>query len=131
MLSKKLSLRFIWFFLMCLYFFSGSIASAHTVEEDGAVHGILHIDPGESPIVGKDTWLHIDFSGSKEKLDLTKCDCTFSVMKGSTTLLNASTTDSALFTVAKEGISFTYIFKDKGTFSVAIQGITEVKDLFF
>jgi hypothetical protein len=82
----------------------------------------MHIDPGDSPIVGEEAGIHFDFSLSKEKIDLKKCDCSFILSSNNKMILSASTTDSELFDVATNGLGFVYRFPAKGTYDISISG---------
>jgi hypothetical protein len=108
--------------LALLIFLPIHLASAHDVSEDGNISAVMHIDPGDSPIVGQEAGIHFDFSLSKEKIDLKKCDCSFTLSSNNKIVLSASTTDNTLFDVAANGLGFIYRFPAKGTYDITIAG---------
>jgi hypothetical protein len=108
--------------LTLLIFLPMNTVSAHDVSQDGNISAVMHIDPGDSPIVGEEAGIHFDFSLSKEKIDLKKCDCSFNLSSNNRIILSASTTDNTLFDVATNGLGFVYRFPAKATYDITITG---------
>lgn len=100
-----------------------SPALAHIAVQDGNVFAVLHIDPGDSPIVGEPAKLHFDFSDSKEQFDVSKCDCAVTISSKGTVLFDKKTTEPE-FDNDKESITLTYTFPEKAVYTIVAYGKT-------
>lgn len=59
--------------------FYPSVSLAHTLKQDGAIHGAIHIDPDDDPIVGQQSTIIIELKDTDGKLSGNNCSCTFQI----------------------------------------------------
>jgi len=50
-------------------------ASAHFVKSDGGIGAVLHVDPGDDPVAGKEANIILEFKDISNKFNLNNCSC--------------------------------------------------------
>ena len=94
-------------------------ASAHVVKSDGTINVFLHVDPDDSPIVGKPSRLIFEISDSEKKFSASHCDCMVYVKNGSVMVSSGKLTNN----------SFSVLFPETGVYTITLDG--NPKDSFF
>ncbi|HSX02914.1 MAG TPA: hypothetical protein VLI05_06420 [Candidatus Saccharimonadia bacterium] len=64
------------------------VASAHTLEADGAIKALLHINPDDEPTAGQKTGLWFSLTDSEHKFTAAACDCRLVIKDGDRTLMD-------------------------------------------
>ena len=119
---KKLSFKTAFIAMcLCLSLFVASTVSAHIVEQDGSIEAVLHIDPGDSPIVNAPAVLHFDFTASQNNIDLHNCNCTLSISNNGSSLLEKNFADESIV-ISTSTASVVYTFPAKAVYTVIIKG---------
>ena len=68
--------------LLFIFLPTGQPAQAHFLKTDGSIGAVLHIEPDDSPIAGKDTPFYIDILDRSGKFQFSHCVCTVLVKEG-------------------------------------------------
>jgi hypothetical protein len=84
MRKKYLSVALVAVFLAVLI--PTGIASAHVLQTDGDIGGVLHINPDDAPVSGQDTNYVISFQDTSNRFTLDNCLCGISIKEGSETV---------------------------------------------
>lgn len=96
------------------------VASAHELNEDNGIAGVLHIPPDDNPRAGQPTELDITFGDQNKLFSLQDCTCEV-VVKQAATLLQ-----TALAQPVVEGASLasavTVTFPTPGSYDVVVSG---------
>jgi hypothetical protein len=99
------------------FFGVSSPASAHILKEDGAAAAVMHIEPDDNPVTGKNTTLVFDFSGSSLGFDLNDFETDVQVFRGDSLLV-----DKPLVTRKSQSGSVAVNFPDAGAYQLRITG---------
>ncbi len=108
-------------------------ASAHILETDGTIGGVLHIDPNDAPVADSPAHFFFQFKNSAGDFNLAQCDCTISIQYPenpatlfSLHLLNGTTTNllgsSISPLIAPDTLSFFYTFPQRAVYIVTVNG---------
>lgn len=73
----KISLLLFIVLAGCLY--KVSPVSAHFLETDKLIGAVLHIDPNDAPVAGKQASFFLEFKDQQNKFDPKNCDCIFQI----------------------------------------------------
>lgn len=107
--------------LLTLFLFAfASEVSAHILKSDGPIGAVLHIDPDDNPIIGKQATFFLEFSDKDGKFSLADCNCKFHILKNNEELF------STFLVPFEEGSNtasgFSYTFKEKGVYQIQVEG---------
>jgi hypothetical protein len=69
-------------------------ASAHTLDLDGDIAVILHVNPNDMPNSGSPTSFILFFNDSTNRFALSKCDCRATILEGTQTIETEQLIDS-------------------------------------
>jgi hypothetical protein len=101
---------------------------AHTLETEGTIGAILHVDPEDDPIIGQPSNFYFEFKDRNNKFGIDKCRCSFFISKDGRELHS-----QALVvypdTPTTSGYS-TYQFPEKGVYKVRVTGKAITPGLF-
>ncbi len=75
---------------LLFFFITSAKAFAHTLESEGSIGAVLHIDPQDEPIAGEPSNLYFDLTDQKGKFKFSNCICTLLVKDGSRIILTVS-----------------------------------------
>ncbi len=62
------------------------LAYAHVLQTDGSIGAVMHTDPDDDPIAGKQTGIFFAFKDKKGKFIPKNCDCKFSIIENDKTI---------------------------------------------
>src|SRR5689334_22170899 len=54
-------------------------ASAHSLETDGNIGGVIHIDPDDSPVAGEAAVLFFELKDKTRQFEFQHCDCRITI----------------------------------------------------
>lgn len=94
----------------------GDTASAHVVENGKQVSAIMHIQPDDDPIAGKDTRLQFTFASSANAFAVRNCDCSIILVQGEQEVAHVSLIGTNTVGVAQ--VTFPQI----GAYEVVLHG---------
>jgi hypothetical protein len=117
---KKIFIPLILILIPCL--FSLNQAIAHSLKNTGTISALMHINPNEDPVAGKESEILFLINDKDKKFQPENCDCQASVMFGTTTLLNqqVSTAKTSYRGIFAPAIPFT--FPQKGIYNIKLTG---------
>ncbi len=75
--------------------FATNSASAHTLDLDGNISVVLHVNPNDMPSSGSPTSFILYFNDSANQFSLPKCNCRVTVLQGLHTIASEQLTDSS------------------------------------
>ena len=115
--------------ILCLLFVVVSIvpllAHAHTLESDGDIGAILHIEPDDDPIIRQPSTLHFDISDRTNKFNAQRCECVLKVTKGLEEVASIS-----LQAPLRTKLQTAYTFPEAGVYSLRLTGSSKDENLF-
>jgi hypothetical protein len=94
---------------------------AHVLKIDGSIGAILHINPEDEPVAGKQSDFFFEFKDKTGKFTPEKCDCSFIVLQNGKTLV----TESLFQTNAKPDLQnaiVSFTFPEKDIYIVRVTG---------
>jgi hypothetical protein len=111
---------FIFYGVVALMLALALPVSAHIVAEENNIEASIHIDPGDSPIVGLPATIHFNILKGEENFDIATCEC----------MVTISAHDKVLFGEDLHKLDFTYIFPEKNMYTLMMHGKTKDKQSF-
>lgn len=94
---------------------------AHSLQTDGSIGAVLHVDPNDSPVVGEESSFYFEFKDTSKKFDPRNCSCRAFILKADeeifSTELFANNSAPSL-----TSSSFTYTFSEKSVYTVKVAG---------
>ncbi len=95
------------------------IVSAHVLEVDGNIGGVLHIAPDDDPVAGQNTSIVVELKDKSSQFSSVHCDCTYSLVRSGKTILSES-----LFTQANTDstVHLAFTFPEKDIYTLEIVG---------
>lgn len=99
------------------------IVQAHETESDAGISALLHIDPNDQPVVGKEAKLFFTFTDASGKFEIQRCDCVITLFQNDTQV------DQRIVDVANTAFAsvgsyplYTRTFADAGVYKVELVG---------
>ena len=92
-------------------------AEAHILKQDGQAAAVMHIEPDDNPVAGKNTTLVFDFSGSSLGFDLNDYETDVDVFKGDGLIV-----DKPLVVRRGGSGSVAVTFPDAGAYQLRVSG---------
>lgn len=86
--------------------------SAHTLESDGGIGGVLHIQPDDNPIAGVQTSMNIAIKDGAGKFKAQDCNCNYEFKLG----------DTVAATKVANGTATSYLFPEPGVYNITLRG---------
>lgn len=111
------------FSLLTLLFLTISFspkAYAHILQSDGSIGALLHIDPDDSPIAGKQSVFFFEFKDKQGKFSSQNCDCVFMVVENGNTIYSQPLFQN--LTTSSSNVSIFYTFPQKDVYQVKVVG---------
>ena len=104
-------------------------ASAHVLKYDGSIGAVLHVNPDDDPIVGKETNFFFEFKDKNSKFNPADCDCVVTIYAEGkeiySTDLFASNAKPDL-----SNASFSFVFPAKNIYKIVVIGEPKNSDSF-
>ena len=127
-MHKKIALPIFLLFTLC--FVSINQTLAHEMKTSGATSALIHINPDDRAITGKESEVLFLISDKDKKFQLENCDCQATVIFGTTTLLNqplatAKTSYRGIFAPA-----IPFIFPHSGIYTIKLSAIPKTEQDF-
>lgn len=113
------------FFVLGSVFFVCASARAHSIETDGAISTMIHANPDDNPIIGQPASLTFYITDRQKKFKAAECDCRLTIKLGEDIVLSTTTFDTI-----KNSPVFSYVFPQKGIFTIEFSANPLVKDGF-
>lgn len=101
--------------------------SAHVLETENSIGGVLHIEPEDNPIAGEPSAIILDIKDTQNKFSSTNCNCTLTILENNqviTTQPFSSTPDS------QTAITTSFTFPQTDIYKIKISGIPFQPDSF-
>lgn len=110
-----------FFLFTILIFLLPSVVQAHQVKSDNNVSVILHIEPGDSPIVGQEAKIFFEVKTPENNFAIEDCSCHVSIRLAQATIADQEATEQA-----DEGsehvFSLPAVFPERGIYRIEITG---------
>ncbi len=94
------------------YFFTPTVAFAHTLQTSGPIGAIIHLDPEDDPVIGQTASIYFDIKDTTNKFSIENCSCFVTIRQGESQKLNAPLQHS--------GNQFT--FTERGLYTITLSG---------
>ena len=91
-------------------------AHAHVLKTDGTIGAELHIPPSHHPIAGETTKYTLRFN-SDDAFDLQTCDCTVTILRGSTAIATKPLNRSSRTFSENQ-----FVFEKSGAYTLRVHG---------
>ena len=92
-------------------------AMAHLLQTDGDVGVLMHVDPGDEPVVGETSTFMFEITDRREKFSLERCDCRLRVMLNDKEVFN-----EPLKGEQSASAAVPFVFPDAGIYHAQITG---------
>jgi hypothetical protein len=96
--------KFVFFILGLIFFVFTKHVYAHILQTDGTIGAVMHIDPNDDPIAGKQASFFFEFKDTTNKFDPKNCDCKMTIVEHNHTIyaqpLFANTSSSTIFSAS-------------------------------
>ncbi len=116
-----------FFVLFIIFLFLPPYVRAHTLETDGTIGAVLHVEPQDEPVVGQKATVFLDVKDTANKLLLSTCDCRVKI-----TYKNSVIFSLALFPKDPKttSLTFPFIFPEDGRYVVQLAGKPKLDGTF-
>jgi hypothetical protein len=116
---SMLKFQIVAFFLVLL--FQPQLVYAHTLKTDGSIGAIMHVDPDDDPVAGRQSNFYFEFKDKNNAFKPTDCDCTFAILQNGKVLFSQplfkNNADPNL-----SNASASYYFPEQGVYMVRVTG---------
>ena len=109
-----LAMRMAFWFLVALH---PPAALAHLLQTDGDVGVLMHVDPGDEPVVGEPSTFLIEITDRREAFTLDACDCRLRVLQNDREVLSETLKGDKSASVAVP-----FVFADAGIYRAEVTG---------
>ncbi len=92
-------------------------AMAHLLQTDGDVGVLMHVDPGDEPVVGEPSMFMFEITDRRETFSLDRCDCRLRVLLNDKEVLSEPLKGDQSASVAVP-----FVFADAGIYRAEIAG---------
>lgn len=116
--------------VVCFLFVFGLPVSAHQTKSDGTISAILHVNPDDDPIIGEPSRIGIEIKDKTKQFKFEECDCRVYVKTAAGMLFGKSISDKEIVFMGRDTVSFEYIFKSKGIYTIELVGNPTAKASF-
>lgn len=124
MINVQISFKKILWFLVFLFIANCLLliqeVSAHVLDSSNTVGAVLHIDPGDHPIVSEQANIFLEFKDKNGKFKLNECDCEVAFIKEGKQI-------NAQKILAIDGNSPTghaaFVFNESGGWTLKVSGV--------
>ena len=90
---------------------------AHLLQTDGDIGVLMHVDPGDEPVVGETSTFMFEITDRREKFSLERCDCRLRVMLNDKEVFN-----EPLKGEQSASAAVPFVFPDAGIYHAQITG---------
>ena len=90
---------------------------AHILQTDGDVGVLMHVDPGDEPVVGEPSMFMFEITDRREKFSLDRCDCRLRVLLNDKEVLSEPLKGDQSASVAVP-----FVFAEAGIYRAEIAG---------
>jgi hypothetical protein len=108
------------FLLTLAILFSASTALAHTLESDGSIGAIMHVDPGDSPVEDAMATFDFEVKDTTGRFDAKRCECMLQISLGGSQIMS-----ERLYAENERLLSLSYVFPSPGVYEVRVAGKPE------
>jgi len=109
--------------VLCFGFFLAvEKADAHFILVDDQIGAILHIDPNDSPVANSPSTFNFSFKDPSNRLDLRKCDCTFSIISNGSPIYTAKLSADPNIQFSATEASFQFTLPETGIYTLIMEG---------
>ncbi len=98
---------------------------AHVLKTSGNIGAVLHIDPADEPVAGKQSTFFLELKDKKNQFNSSNCECKAIIKQKGKEIFATS-----LFTSSLDNPSFSYTFPQKGEYELSITG-KSIRELSF
>lgn len=110
----RFALRMALWFLVAI---NSPAALAHILQTDGDVGVLMHVDPGDEPVVGEPSTFMFEITDRREKFSLGRCDCRLRVLLNDKEVLSEPLKGDQSASAAVP-----FVFADAGIYRAEIAG---------
>lgn len=96
---------------------AASTASAHTLEIDGTIGAIMHVDPGDQPSAQSLATFDFEMKDTAGRFAAETCDCTMALSLGGEQFYS-----ERLYPKNERILSLSYVFPTPGVYTVKLTG---------
>lgn len=106
---------------LALVFVNPATVSAHSLQTDGNIGGIIHVDPEDDPIIGVPSAIYLEIKDREGMADFAACDCKIVISRGGEAIFSARPSitpqepGTATFTT-------TYTFTARDIYVISLEG---------
>lgn len=104
-------------------------AYAHQLKTDHAIGAVMHINPDDDPIAGKESSFFFEFKDTQNKFTPAECFCTFSVLHDGNTIVTHELFPSGS-SLQSSNAGTVYTFPEKGVYVVRVAGTPRTSGAF-
>jgi hypothetical protein len=106
--------------VVCMFNMNISV-SAHFLQAESGIGGLIHIDPNDDPIIGQVSNIFIDLKDSQNRLTEANCNCTIKILENEQEISSRGvqvikSEDGQLYVTSQ------FTFPKKGSYIVRMEG---------
>ena len=105
------------FLLAAILLFVPLLVSAHTLQTDGNIGAVLHIDPNDDPVAMQPAHLYFSIQDTTKKFSPQNCNCSLTIA-----LQNKSVLDQPITQTEASTIEIPFTFPTAGVYTVTLAG---------
>jgi hypothetical protein len=113
--------KFLAFLTIVIFLLCTSPVSAHFLATDKNIGAVLHIDPGDEPLVGQQTSFFFEFKDKDNRFDPKNCDCTFVISNNGNNIYSQPLFQNSSSPTLTNAAVF-YTFNQKGAYKIIVNG---------
>ena len=121
--------KVIFFLFFVVFLLTLRDAEAHSLASEKSIEGIVHIDPNDDPVAGRETNFHIEIHDGKSRFNVNECNCEVFLYDQGRIVYSYKNTyekqSSDLY-----DINFSYNFPKKGIYELKVSGKPNVENAF-
>jgi hypothetical protein len=111
------------------FFLGGMSAEAHTLKSDGVVSVLMHLEPHGTTLIGKPAVINLEFKSDPSVVDISRCNCSFTLIKGDTQIFKRTIKEGEATTMGNT-IFIPYTFSETGDYTLNVSGVTSTSSPF-
>lgn len=97
--------------------------SAHLIDTDKTISAVLHVDPGDDPVIGSPASFYFDLNDRASKFNFKECVCAFVIYQNGTEIHRQTLSGDVLPVV-------TYTFPERSLYKVELNGTPRLAGQF-
>lgn len=108
-------------FTTIIFLLNASPVSAHFLVTDKNIGAVLHVDPGDEPVVGQLTSFFFEFKDKDNKFDPKNCECIFTITDSGKTVYTQPLYQNTSSPSLSNGVAL-YTFSKEGAYEIKVTG---------